>query len=192
MTTDNQSDGQWPRFVVFQQAGAGKPYQYVGSVHAPDPEMALLNARDVFVRRPACNALWVVPAAKIFTRTLEELAEHPNWAHALPGSAALAESYHVFLKLSQAGPVVQAGEMNAPTPEHALKKALLTFTDAAPLWWWIVPEAAITRSADDEIDSMFAPALDKIPYRDQGNFHSLTLLKRIKAEREQGTARDDS
>src|SRR5215510_1998522 len=72
------TDTQWPRFIVFQQAKAGEPHQYAGSVHAPDAEMALMNARDVFVRRPACVSLWIVPAAMIFSKTAEELAPNPD------------------------------------------------------------------------------------------------------------------
>jgi ring-1,2-phenylacetyl-CoA epoxidase subunit PaaB len=71
------TDTQWPRFIVFQQAKVDAPHQYAGSVHAPDAEMALMNARDVFVRRPTCVSLWVVPSTAVFSRTAEELAEKP-------------------------------------------------------------------------------------------------------------------
>jgi 1,2-phenylacetyl-CoA epoxidase PaaB subunit len=51
------SDTQLPRFQVFckQAAPPGR-----GSVHAPDSGLALLNA-EVFVRRPECSGLWVIP-----------------------------------------------------------------------------------------------------------------------------------
>ena len=68
-------DTQWPRYEVFQQSRPGGPYQSVGSVHAPDAEIALQNARDVFVRRPQTVSLWVVPAEQILARTQEELEE---------------------------------------------------------------------------------------------------------------------
>src|SRR5262249_12935916 len=116
-------DTQWPRFTAFLQAASGKPFQYVGSVHAPDSEMALLNARDVFVRRPACHALWVVPAARIFSRTLEELAANPRWADDILDSGGPELSYHIFTKRNQAGLVAQVGEIAAASPEFALKKA---------------------------------------------------------------------
>src|SRR3989337_2438869 len=67
-------DTQWPRFMVFQQEAVGKPFIHNGTVHAPDIDMALLNARDVFARRPQAVAMWVVPADSIFTQTREELA----------------------------------------------------------------------------------------------------------------------
>ncbi len=36
---------QWPRFEVFKQDKVDGPIRNVGSVHAPDAELALLNAR---------------------------------------------------------------------------------------------------------------------------------------------------
>jgi ring-1,2-phenylacetyl-CoA epoxidase subunit PaaB len=45
---------------VFHQSKKGDPHMYVGSVHAPDPEMALQMARDQFARRLKCVSLWVV------------------------------------------------------------------------------------------------------------------------------------
>jgi ring-1,2-phenylacetyl-CoA epoxidase subunit PaaB len=61
----NHHDSQWPRYEVFKQDRPGRPHQNVGSVHAPDAELALQNARDVFARRPSCHSLWVVPAEVI-------------------------------------------------------------------------------------------------------------------------------
>ena len=67
----------WPRWEVFKKDNAKKPYQAVGSVHATDPEHALLNAKNVFVRRPAAVSLWVAPVSVIFSRSLEELEKEP-------------------------------------------------------------------------------------------------------------------
>ena len=67
----------WPRWKVFKKDNQKKPFQAVGSVHAADPEHALLNAKNVFVRRPAAVSLWVAPAAAIFSRTIQELVASP-------------------------------------------------------------------------------------------------------------------
>ncbi len=56
---------QWPLWEVFTQAGEGKPHEHAGSVHAPDAELALQNARDVYTRRGEAVSLWVVPADAI-------------------------------------------------------------------------------------------------------------------------------
>src|SRR5512139_4005699 len=54
------SDTQWETYEVFHQSRRGKAHEHVGSVHAPDPEMALQMARDQFARRLECVSLWVV------------------------------------------------------------------------------------------------------------------------------------
>jgi ring-1,2-phenylacetyl-CoA epoxidase subunit PaaB len=51
------SDSQWPLWEVFTQPNKGEPFEHAGSVHAPDGELALQNARAV--------NLWVVPSAAI-------------------------------------------------------------------------------------------------------------------------------
>ena len=59
------SDSQWPLWEVFTQPNKGEPFEHAGSVHAPDGELALQNARDVYARRGEAVNLWVVPSAAI-------------------------------------------------------------------------------------------------------------------------------
>jgi ring-1,2-phenylacetyl-CoA epoxidase subunit PaaB len=58
-------DTQWETFEVFHQSKRGDPHEHVGSVHAPDPQMALQLARDQFARRLKCVSLWVVRSRDI-------------------------------------------------------------------------------------------------------------------------------
>ena len=59
------ADSQWPLWEVFTQPNKGQPFEHAGSVHAPDGELALQNARDVYARRGEAVNLWVVPSAAI-------------------------------------------------------------------------------------------------------------------------------
>ncbi len=68
-----QKDNQWPLWEVFIQSKSGQPHKHVGSVHAPDSEVALLNARDVYTRRNEGTSVWVVPAQVITASTPEEV-----------------------------------------------------------------------------------------------------------------------
>ena len=43
----------------------GLSHRHVGSLHAPDAELAINNARDVYTRRSEGVSLWVVPADAI-------------------------------------------------------------------------------------------------------------------------------
>ncbi|UCG23857.1 MAG: phenylacetic acid degradation protein [Chloroflexota bacterium] len=154
------SDNQWPRYEVFVQERANRPHQNAGSVHAPDAEMALQNARDLFVRRPQCLSLWVVPAETILARSRQELD--------IGGPAGTAEgeleTYYVFRKTSQRNTmtyVAHSGQVEAASAEEALANARRQFGDEETYIWWVCPERAITRSAEDDLASMFAPAADK-------------------------------
>lgn len=56
---------EWPLFEVFVRASRGLSHVHVGSLHAPDAEMAVRNARDLYTRRNEGTSLWVVSAAAI-------------------------------------------------------------------------------------------------------------------------------
>ncbi len=60
-----EKDTQWNLWEVFVQFKSGKPYEHVGNVHAPDSELALQNARDLYARREKLFGMWVVPSNSI-------------------------------------------------------------------------------------------------------------------------------
>ena len=57
---------------VFTQRKDAEPHEHAGSVHAPDAEMALLNARDVYSRRNEAISIWVVLSSAIIASTPED------------------------------------------------------------------------------------------------------------------------
>ena len=67
-----ENSTQWDLWEVFTQKKTGAPHEHAGSVHAPDKEMALQNARDVYSRRGEAINLWVVPAAAIVATQPED------------------------------------------------------------------------------------------------------------------------
>jgi ring-1,2-phenylacetyl-CoA epoxidase subunit PaaB len=176
---------EWPRFEVFLQAQEKSPHQHVGSVHAPDAELALLNARDVFVRRPSCVSLWIAPASAVLARTAQEIAEHPLPATDSPSFNPA--SFKVFLKLTQKGLHSYVGEVKASTAIDALKIAITTYAERAPLVWWVIPAEAVSCTGAEDIEALFSPATHK-DYRDQSFFHTVAALHDIKTQsREQAT-----
>ncbi|MCS6895125.1 MAG: 1,2-phenylacetyl-CoA epoxidase subunit B [Bacteroidia bacterium] len=63
----------WQTYEVFTLRTRGGHAQHVGSLHAPNDEMALILAKEQYARRSPCVALWVVPTAAIlWTRPEEE------------------------------------------------------------------------------------------------------------------------
>ena len=50
---------------MFIRGQHGLSHRHVGSLHAPDAETAILNARDVYTRRNEGVSIWVVEAAHV-------------------------------------------------------------------------------------------------------------------------------
>jgi ring-1,2-phenylacetyl-CoA epoxidase subunit PaaB len=63
--TEPKRTGEWPLFEVFIRGKHGLSHRHVGSLHAPDAEMAMKNARDVYTRRNEGVSIWVVEAESI-------------------------------------------------------------------------------------------------------------------------------
>ena len=55
----------WPLWEVFLRSKGGLSHKHVGSVHAPDAELAVRHARDVYTRRMEGISLWVVKSSDI-------------------------------------------------------------------------------------------------------------------------------
>lgn len=169
---------QWPRYEVFKQDRADGPVRNVGSVHAPDAELALLNARDVFARRPACYALWVVPAGAILARTAEELAQATVDT---PRAGAESASYAAFSKRSQRQAMTYVdylGQVVASSPEEALQAAVATYNDPPGIVWWVCPDHLIGRSDPADADAL-AAATGKL-FRMPNQYHTVFTMQKIK------------
>jgi ring-1,2-phenylacetyl-CoA epoxidase subunit PaaB len=173
-----KADTQWPRFQVLLQEAEGRPFQDVGSVHSPDAELALLNARDVFARRPACISMWVVPVEAIFSKTIEELGFwEPNQELIDSGHK---EIYHVFNKDKSAGTQTWVGVIEAGNAQAALSVALQQLIkNNQPFAWWIIPDRAIYKSNPQDRESFYSPAKDK-GFRLATDFKTLTAMREIK------------
>ena len=63
---------EWPLWEIFIRGQHGLNHRHVGSLHAPDAEMAIRNARDVYTRRNEGVSIWVVPSDGITASSPEE------------------------------------------------------------------------------------------------------------------------
>ncbi len=59
------SNKEWPLWEVFIRSKQGLSHKHVGSLRAPDAEMAISNARDVYTRRSEGISIWVVESEKV-------------------------------------------------------------------------------------------------------------------------------
>ncbi|MCX5377249.1 1,2-phenylacetyl-CoA epoxidase subunit PaaB [Streptomyces sp. NBC_00091] len=62
----------WPLWEVFVRSRRGLSHTHAGSLHAPDAEMALRNARDLYTRRNEGISIWVVPSTEITASSPDE------------------------------------------------------------------------------------------------------------------------
>ncbi|MFT7586446.1 MAG: ring-1,2-phenylacetyl-CoA epoxidase subunit PaaB [Cellvibrionaceae bacterium] len=176
---------QWPRWEVFKKDSERKPYQAVGSVHAADPEHALLNAKNVFVRRPSAVSLWVAPAAAIYSKTAQEIANEPTYAERFEST----QRYAIFRKASHRRSITfldYVGELSAGTPQMALQQALIEFADPPGLAWWVIPVSAIVSTEEDAAEAWFDPAKTKT-YKQQSQYGFISKLR----EGRKGSVTDD-
>lgn len=63
---------EWPLFEVFVRSKRGLSHVHAGSLHAPDAQMALRNARDLYTRRQEGVSVWVVQASDITASSPDE------------------------------------------------------------------------------------------------------------------------
>lgn len=58
---------EWGTFEVFHQAKRGEQHVHVGIVHASDPEMALVFAKEQYGRRLHSSNIWVVRTSDVYS-----------------------------------------------------------------------------------------------------------------------------
>jgi len=166
--------------MVFQQDAEGKPFVHNGTVHAPDIDMALLNARDVFARRPQAVAMWVVPADAIFTQTREEVEKFGS--REVDIQTSRFQDFYVFAKFEQQEQCRLIGEVQAATSQSAINAAIEKYGDQDPLWWWVFPKSDVLTSRPQDIQPMFEPAREKT-FKDQAEYPVVTMMREIRAKK---------
>ena len=68
----------WPLWEVFVRSKNGLEHRHFGSLHAPDADMALKNARDVYTRRNEGVSIWVVESKNIKASNPDRSEEHTS------------------------------------------------------------------------------------------------------------------
>ncbi len=62
----------WETFEVFHQKKRGEQHVHVGIVHAPNPETALVFAKEQFGRRRTTANLWVVRSSCVLASDYDD------------------------------------------------------------------------------------------------------------------------
>lgn len=67
LKSDKPALDQWQTYEVFTQAKTGAHHTHVGSLHAPNDEMAYILAKEQFGRRNKVTSLWVAKTSVMIT-----------------------------------------------------------------------------------------------------------------------------
>ena len=118
---------EWPLWEVFVRSRRGLSHVHVGSLHAPDAEMALRNARDVYTRRQEGVSIWVVPV-------LRHRGQHPRRAGLVlrPGRRQDLPAPDVLRRPRGGGAPV-----SKPLFDYTLGLADDALISAQRMGWWI-------------------------------------------------------
>ena len=63
---------QWQTYQVFHQQSRGAQHVHVGIVHAPNPELGLVFAKEQYARRMKCVNLWLVRTADVYASSYDD------------------------------------------------------------------------------------------------------------------------
>ena len=68
-------------YEVFLRKGGKEPFEHAGSLEAPDDELALLLAREAYVRRGEGREMWLVDRADVLVAEPDLLAVNDDRPH---------------------------------------------------------------------------------------------------------------
>jgi len=94
-----QSMDFWQTYEVFHQEKRGEQHQHVGIVHAPEPELAILFAKEQYARRGETANIWVVKSAEVFATEYADtdiFETTPEKLHRDPGSYKVMDRINAY------------------------------------------------------------------------------------------------
>ena len=174
------NDTQLRRYEIFVVERPDHPPVHAGSVHAADDELALLNARDVFARRPDCLGLWAFRSEMMTSLT----SESPGSSKPMEARARGKEPYLVFGKPGHKGVHTFLGVAQASSAVGAFEEGRRTYGRGV-VAWWVVPERWRLASTAEDAGPMFEPSKAK-PFRDQAFYPVETMMRQLRRGRGSG------
>ncbi len=142
----------------------------------------MMNARDVFVRRPPCVSLWVAPVKRSVFANSRAVGGPQIGIKMKVKIQAFAETYMIFKKSQQAGACAFYSEVEAETAPAALKIVLGTGTSDDGLVWWVIPASEFTNLNRKRSRVCFRRLRRNLSATNR-NLTRLTQMRRLAAER---------
>lgn len=112
---------QFATFEVFVQPKDGKPFQHEGIVHAPDPELAYVLAKETFTRRFTCVSLFVVATNHVFVSPITSRNQNVyDLIDEIPETKSDGSDFLIFHLLKRGKQHIEAGTVRADSPQAAI------------------------------------------------------------------------
>lgn len=168
---------QFGTFEVFVQPKEGKPFQHEGSVHAPNPEMAYILAKEAFTRRFLCASLSVADTKNVYVSPMTEGDINVyDIIPDVPGQNGPTQDYEIYHLLKRGKQHIQAGTISATTPQEALSLAKKKFkSDKTIFNVWVICTKDMRYTTAEEKD-LWQTLPDK-KFRDAADYKGGDKLK---------------
>jgi ring-1,2-phenylacetyl-CoA epoxidase subunit PaaB len=164
-------------FEVFVQPKENRRFQHEGIVHASDPEMAFVLAKEAFTRRFLCFSMYIVDTRHIFVSSLTEDDQNAYDTITESFEKGLTptqfEIYHLFKRGKQHQ---HAGHVNAGSHHEAMFKARQELKgDKQVFNIWAIKTSDIRFTKPEELD--FWNTLPEKKFRDASDYKGGDKLK---------------
>jgi ring-1,2-phenylacetyl-CoA epoxidase subunit PaaB len=164
-------------FEVFVKPKEGKPFQHEGAVHATEPEMAFVLAKENFTRRFMCISLFVVDTRNVFVSpyTDDNRNIYDDFKTAVSDELN-KESFEIFHLLKRGKQHTHAGRVSGKNYTDAISAAKEAFGLSTPVYnIWVIRAADIRFTADEEKDLWLT--LPEKKFRDASDYKAGDKLK---------------
>jgi ring-1,2-phenylacetyl-CoA epoxidase subunit PaaB len=164
-------------FEVFVKPTEGKPFQHEGAVHATEPEMAFVLAKENFTRRFMCVSLFVVDTRSVFVSHYTD-DNHSIYEDVNTNSSDVigTNSFEIFHLLKRGKQHIHAGQVVAKDYADAITQAKKKFNIPAPVYnLWVIRSEDIRFTAEEEKDLWLT--LPEKKFRDASDYRAGDKLK---------------
>lgn len=175
---------QFETWEVFQLFKEGKPFEHVGIVHAPDPDMAFLFGKEQFTRRGnACLGMAIARTRDILVSAVTDGGENILDQFKDIEAASEGTSWEIFFLKKRGKQHIHAGQVLASGADQALILASQSLYATPCVNVWVCPSSSILFSEDEDRD-IWNTLPDK-KYRDAIAYKAADKINAFKARQEQ-------
>lgn len=181
---EKDSLDQFPTFEVFVQAKEDKPFQHEGVVHAPEPNLAFLFAKEQFSRRYSCSGIWVVNTQNVFVSDYTENSQNIYDNIDLEPEKGPLLPYEVFHLMRRGKQHKHVGKVEASGINHAFMEAKAKFDNGKPvLNVWVVKSSDIFQTNEEH-----KAIWDTLPlkqFREATDYKGGEMIREFKAKQKE-------